>query len=1480
MENSLPDFFHPLIRQWFGEQLGIPTETQSRAWPAIARGEHVLVTAPTGTGKTMTAFLWALNQLLTGAWPGEGIRVLYVSPLKALNNDIQRNLLTPLAQLRERFLATDEPCFPVRVLTRSGDTPAAERQRMLRRPPEILITTPESLNLLVSAHRSREVLKGIRTVIMDEIHAVADNKRGTHLLSAVERLVLLSGEFQRIALSATLKPAEPVAAFVGGFTMNDAAGDPQYRARSVTLVQAYHTKRYSLSICFPPDAREKIRDDSWWPALIDSFREAIKAHTSTLFFANSRRMTEKVTRLLNESTARPLAWAHHGSLSREIRLAVEQKMKQGQLQAIVATNSLELGIDIGDLDQVLLIQTPPSVSSAVQRIGRAGHGVGEVSRALLFPTHGRDFLDAAVVARGVLEQEIEPLTPVENPLDVLAQVIVAMCGVETWQVDTLYAVVRTCWSFHKLPRRSFDLVLSMLSGRYEETRIRELRPRITIDRVDGSVRSREGALRLVYFSGGTIPDRGQYVLRRSDSKARIGELDEEFVWERTIGETFSLGAQTWRIKKITHNDVEVTPVENRPGIIPFWRGDPRNRDYHYARQLRLFLETANERLGDTSFQTLLETDYCMRPAAAAELIRFLQDQRTATHCDLPHAGHIVIEHFDDPDNKSDSRQVLIHTLWGGRVNQPLALALEATWEERYGYPLQIMADNDALLVMLPHRFESRDLFTMLSTSNLEHLLRRRLEAGGFFGARFRENAGRALLLPRAMIGKRMPLWMNRLRAKKLLAAVSRFPDFPIVLETWRTCLQDEFDLPHLREMLDAVADGQIRISETTTSVPSPFAGGLIWQQINKYMYDDDRPLDAQGTSLSDELIRELALSPELRPSLDQDLVDGLESKLQRTAAGYPPLEDREIIDWVRERRLMSLPEWTAMLESIERDGGPAGGDISTRVAHRILRVCLPAAATEHVCALEQIPALLSVLGLQPKSLNPMPVAGEGGELPKQLDAYLVPGQDEADCEDFFAQWLSFYGPLPLSRLEAYWGAAFSSLRIALDNLVTRQTVVIGTLTRESDAIQVCDRENLERLLRMARRSRAPLLQPRPLEDLPLFLAQFQGITHRGEELETLQVRLEQLFGFPARAAAWEEYILPARVAHYRGYLLDHLLQSGVMVWFGCGEKRISFAFSEERTLFQDPRHKTKPGEGLPALFPATMGKYDFLQLASHAGLDTATAADRLWQAVWAGQASNDSLAALRRGLLAGFDAVKPAEERKPSRGAFSRWQSTRPLPGNWFPLAVNDDGDDVLQHEELDRERVRQLLARYGVVFRELLARELPALQWRRLFRSLRLMELSGEIVSGQFFEGIPGLQFASQEAIRQLQKPLAADAVFWLNARDPAACCGLGLEGFQGMLPARLAGNWLVYRGQELALVAVRNGKKLRITLSAEDADLSRILDLFRELLARDFNRLKQIVVETINDQPARESPYYQQLQATGFLSGMHGLELRRSYH
>ena len=1569
------ELFHPLVRRWFAERVGEPTDVQAAAWPRIAAGEHLLVTAPTGSGKTLTAFLWALDRLVRGDWPEGATSVLYVSPLKALNNDIQRNLLGPLEELRERFQTAGEPFPPIRALTRSGDTPPEDRRRMLRQPPEILITTPESLNLLLSSGGGRGLLTGLQCVILDEIHAVVGSKRGVHLITAVERLVRLSGEFQRLSLSATVRPLDRVAAFVGGFRRLSGRGGEGYEPRPVAVLRSSASKRYDVSVRFPEaaDAEGENQDDSIWPAMAEAFEEIIAGNRSTLLFVNARRLCEKITRFLNEGREQPLAYAHHGSLSREIREVVERRLKEGGLKAIVATNSLEMGIDIGALDEVVLVQSPPSVSSAVQRAGRAGHQVGEVSKATLYPTHGHDFLEAAVLAAQIDAHDIEEIHPVTGALDVLAQVLVSMAGTESWDLDELYDEVRASFPYRHLGRRQFDLVVDMLAGRYAGSRVRDLRPRLTVDRLDNTVEARKGALRQLYMSGGTIPDRGLFNLRLEDSGAKLGELDEEFVWESSEGQSFTLGTQNWTIRRITHNDVFVTPAPARTVDLPFWKGEGGHRDFHFSSAIGGFLEEAETSLETPAFRQRLTERHHMDDTAAGQLLDFLRRQREVTGAPLPHRHHLLVEHVASAPGGHMGSQVVLHTFWGGRVNQPYSLALDAAWDERFGGRIEVYPSNDCIVLVLPGETGSEEILSLVTSGRVEELLRRRLEASGYFGARFRECAQRALLLTRRSLTERMPLWLSRLRSQRLLDAVMRYEDFPILVEAWRTCLQDGFDLTALRLVLSELESGAIEWSECRTSRPSPFSRSVAWGQVNQYMYMGDEAPGRRTSELRSDLLREVVFTPDLRPTLPAHVVRRFEEKRQRLHPGYAPSEARELVDWVDERLLIPWSEWEALLGAAARDSDDAGeeGWIEEGGAWngRLVRIEAEALGEPVVAARQALDRLAvfpwwpaaRVTTLDGAALEIEAARGLGGdsedgreergpeidgggdgggdrgadgraEEPEESGLEIDTGggggdgdareepaldsavleietprgdgdeeavQEEPAIEAAVAGWLSYYGPVDCRRLAGTLGLGDHLLPSVLDDLAGEQAVVVGPLVEGAERDQVCEAENLESLLRMARAAATPAFQALPVDQLPLFLAAFHGLHEPGETPEALRRRLEPLLGYGAPAALWETEILPARLRSYQTSLLDGVLQESGLRWVGCGRERLTFCFEHDLDLLAGPapeeeeRPEAEPGAGVDTLFPDPHGRYDFPTLQEVAGRDAASLAAALWEGAWSGRVGNDSFAAVRRGLDTGFRPPEnPAalEGSRPggglgggfrgpgsrggrlSRRAAGRWRGSAVYPGSWQLLPQPQPAGDPLEEEERNKDRVRLLLDRYGVLFRELLQRELPALRWKGLFRALRLMELSGEILAGHFFEGVPGPQFASHRAFRLLSRGLPQEAVYWLSAADPASVCGLGLEDLRASLPRRVAGTHLVYHGARLVLESRRNGRRLVFHVSPDDPRLPEYLAPLDHLLTRARQPVRQLEIETIDGGPAASSLFADILGAQ--------FDLRRDHH
>jgi len=1439
--------FTPGVRDWFETAMGKPTAVQAAAWPVIARREHALITAPTGSGKTLTAFLWALDAFAAGRSQPGSTRILYVSPLKALNNDIQRNLLAPLTALRSGGALP-----AIRAETRSGDTAPGARQRLLRHPPEILITTPESLLLMLSSTRGRLALQDVDTVIIDEIHALVDNRRGTLLFAALERLSQEAGEFQRIALSATVRPLAAVAEFAAGL---DASGRP----RPMALVAPAQDKHIELDIRFPAAAAAAAElGIKIWEPLAADFRERIARNRSTLLFVNSRRLAERITFKINEGSAVPLAWAHHGSLARDLRLAVEQRLKSGALPAIVATSSLEMGIDIGDLDEVLLIQAPAEISTALQRIGRAGHQVGAVSRASLYPTHPQDFLDAAALARAVAERDIEPVRLLSNPLDVLAQLLVAFTASETWRKDDLFALLRQCGPYRALPREQFDLVIDMLAGRYAGNRIRELKSRLRVDRIRGTIAAERSAVLAYHAAGGVIPDRGYYQLRHADTGATVGELDEEFVWEATTGQVFTLGTQNWQIRRITHNDVLATPTERPPSAPPFWRAESRARSYHFSQRIGAFLAAADTALsadGAAGLTVMLQTELRFDANAAAALVTFLQTQRARTGTALPHATHLVAETVATAPGGYRTpgalHQLVLHTFWGGRVNQPLALALRAALAREGGEidpsDIEIAASDNAIVLISRVPLEAADLLALVTPANLLALLRTALESSGIFGARFREAAGRALILTRQRFNARLPLWISRLQAKKLLNSVHDLTDFPLLLECWRACLQDEFDLPALTQCLTDLGSGRIELSTVRTPIPSPFAAGLAWAQIQRYMYADDQPDHVTATALSDDLLATVIGDATLRPALRPETVAEFLARRQRTASGYAPESTDEWADWIRERVLLPVSERPEPIEHPD----------VTRLSlgHRQWWVHR-----------EQLQGLLSC-------------GWCGAAL---VEGPIPPVDDPRTAEQFAGEMLSFYGPLDAAAIAALLPGVPDGL---LDDA---ELLVSGPLLAEFPTRLVyCERQNYEALLRLQRARNRPALKPRPARDLPGFLAAWQGLGATDPQAAA-DARLALLRGYRAPVEVWLHDLLPPRwyppptAAAPTVRDLDQLLLELGFSWRGAGTLQIRIGDPEDLELLTTGRADCS----LAALFNDPDASYGFIQLLDRQTESAQTFNARWWTEVWAGNLSADSLQPLREGLARQFNLASEltAGGRRPrpstrSRARPPRYRHAPPAgwSGYWRLQAPAAPIEDALVAAEDARARARLLLDRYGMLCRELANREGDALRWSALFRALRLMELAGEVLGGYFFEGLSGPQFLTPAALSTLstvgadlssrqpadagdsQEAIGSVPTFWVNAMDPVSPCGLGLPWPD--LPQRRPQNYLSFHAGRLTLVIENGGRRLRFLKDPDPTAAATILAPLMHLLQRH----QRLPIESIDGQPPLTSPRLELLNTVG---------------
>lgn len=1456
--------FDDVVASWFLREVGAPTSVQLCAWELIASGENALVCAPTGTGKTLAAFLFALDRLLTGKWEGETTRVLYVSPLRALGNDIRVNLLGPLGQLEALFEAQGRAPAPVAVHVRTGDTSEAERRRMRRVPPEVLITTPESLAILLISDSGRKTLEGVQTVIVDEIHAVAGEKRGVHLAASLENLAELAGEFQRIGLSATVASPRAVARWLGG-------SDPSGTPRKVRIVEGESSKVYDLRVEFASpteDASPPGRGDGnpSWSAAARMAREVIDRSRSTLIFGNSRRSVEKIARLINGDAKEKLVYAHHGSLSRELRHEVEKRLKAGALRGIVATNSLELGIDVGAVDEVVLVETPPAVSSAVQRVGRAGHRVGAVSRGTLIAVHERDLLGAAVVVQALLRGEMEPLTVPRAPLDVLAQVVLSRVSQRSWKLDDLYDAVRRAAPYDSLERTAFDLVLDMLAGRYAQTRVPSLTPRVHLDRIEQTVTARKGARRLLYAAGGTIPDRGHYTLRHAETKAVIGELDEEFVWERSLGDSFTLGVQNWRIERITHADVFVTPARTSSSLAPFWRSDEFAGDAWFALRRARFLEQVDRDFDRKKIAQRLVDEHGFTSSAADRLFDYLDRQRKATGVSLPHRRHIIIELLPAAQG-SHGRLLAVHTVWGGKINRALAFALKAAWEDRLGGRIEAVYDDDCVALELPEDHAGEPL-SVLFGRNVVELVLSRLGQTGLFGAHFRRAAAVSLALPRAPFGRRVPLWQQRKRAKSLLEAVHSHPDFPAAVEAWRECIERAVDIDGLEERLCELESGKIRVSRVSTSFSSPFASQVLWKRTNELMYESDVP-EAGAAGLTEHLLEKVVFSPALRPEIPARLAREIAAKLERTYPGYAPRDDLELVDWVYERRLLPRNRFDALIEAMGREKGRRREEIIEAVRGRLVAFSVAETdARRYICAAEQLPHLETDFGVTAAVLFSIGSDDPPGEetlralsAAKRLAKNHHRPVDDDPAVALVALHLCYSGPLDLAELAAELPLRPERLEDAVSVLVDEQRAVVDPMLEGAVDAQICDAENLARLFALMRRERVFAHEPLPIALLPVFLARLGGI---GASQPDLTEVLDRLCGLPATATAWERDILPARIPGYRKEMLDSLFAETDLRWFGCGKNRVTFAFEEDRPLLFGPASSPSQEriEEAAKLFPSSRGGYTPEELALASGSSTAEVTQKLWGLAWEGLAITETFAPVRAAAEPRpQNKMSEATRRRPGfrRGA-NRWRPNETSRSRWRLLAKPDGDEDIWDSRLRERDRARLLLDRYGVVFRELVAHELPGLSWRSVFPALRLLELSAEAISGMFFEGLGGIQFARPDAVAALVEGIDPELVFWISAADPISLCGTGLESLRSWrLPRRTSRSRLVFHGPRLVLVSERDGKRLDIRVEPDDPSLPRYLALLFDPARRDSGHraTSTVCVELINGASSLTSPY-----------------------
>ena len=1455
------EHFTPRTRNWFNAAFSEPTPAQAQAWPAIASGEHVLISAPTGSGKTLAAFLWAIDRLANEERDGDRrIGLVYVSPLKALSYDIDRNLRVPLRGIGANL----------KVAVRTGDTPQRERQAMLREPPDILITTPESLYLMLTG-RAQELFAGADSCIVDEIHAVASTKRGAHLALTLERLSLAAGrDVQRIGLSATQKPLDEIGRFLVG------------PSRTCRLVDTGIRKELDLEIRVPVDSMVEPEATpapdldpllggtegtrrSIWPAIYPELLELIQAHRSTILFVNNRRGAERLALRLNELAEHEIARAHHGSLAREERLVVEEMLKAGELPCLVATSSLELGIDMGAVDLVIQVESPKSVARGMQRIGRAGHSVGDISRGRIFPKFRADLLECAVVAQRMRNAEIETTVVPRNALDVLAQQIVAIAAAapddRPVALDDLHALITRTYSYAELSRAQLENVLDMLDGRYPSSEFAELRPRIVWDRVHGTIRARPGARQLAVTNAGTIPDRGLYSVTLPDGR-RVGELDEEMVYEARPGQTFLLGASTWRIEEIGRDRVIVTPAPGLPGAVPFWKGDGVGRPKELGEAIGAFSRWAVEQPAE-----VLERSYDLDERAATNLLEFLREQQSATRV-IPSDRAIVVERFRD---EIGDWRLCVLSPFGGRVHAAWGLALSARIRDQLGLESDAIWSDDGIIVHLPDAEEppGADL-VMLEPDEVEDQVVAELSASALFGARFRENAARALLIPRARPGKRTPLWQQRLKAQSLLEVAKKYGEFPIILETYRECLRDVLDVPGLVELLTALHRREISLVEVETPTASPFASSLLFDYVATYMYEGDTPnaeRRAAALSLDRDLLRELLGQEELRDLIDPGALAQVEDDLQ-FLSGIRRATSRDSLHDV----LRSVGDLTAAETALRVVDGLDSAAMLEELRRERRAVVIRLAGEERWIDAADAGLYRDALGAAPPGGLPAAFLGDVADALTRL----------------VRRYAATHGPFTADDLRARYGVDVSAVPAGLER---SGDLIRGELRPGGTEREWCDPEVLRRLRRASLAVLRKEVEPVDDRALARFLPAWQGVDRHpatGAGVDRLREVLVPLQGLAVPAEVWERDVLPRRVGAYSPAWIDQLCAAGEIVWIGAGalgrsSGRVALYFREDLPLLAPP-----PARGAATLdSPAheavrarlAAGACFFTDLLVDVDLAPEDLQDALWDLAWAGEATNDAFAPLRAPRLTlaraqrdrSRGATRPGRFASRRRGAGAsaqvqgRWSLTEPL----FRDAVDPSARR--------RAVAELLLERYGILTRETVRAEGVPGGFAALYPELSQLETLGVARRGYFVEGLGGAQFALPGAVERLRGVSRdEDAPVVLAAVDPAQPYGAALAWparDESRRPTRVPGAHVVLSGGEPVLYVERGGRGLQTLVEPGDPRIEPALVALVEQVRA--GRIRRLALEKVDGESAMTSPLGPALVALGFQPGPRRLTL-----
>ena len=1529
--------FAPPVREWFEAVFAAPTRPQLQGWPAIARGQSTLILAPTGTGKTLAAFLWCINRLMFSPVPEkqQRCRVLYISPIKALAVDVERNLRAPLVGIAQAAKRMGIEFHEPQVAIRTGDTPPAERARFLRHPADILITTPESLYLLLTSN-ARESLRSVETVVIDEIHALVPGKRGSHLALSTERLEHLCGRrLQRIGLSATQRPLEEVARYLGGvdtgrtkesasITAADGSAilpeqesdSPAVVYRPVTIIDASEPKRLDLRVEIPVEDMTRLDEvqrlpsgpasqgptrPSIWSAIHPKLLELVRSHRSTLIFVNSRRLAERISAAVNELAGEILVRAHHGSVAVAQRKEIEDRLKLGTLRGLVATSSLELGIDMGAIDLVVQIESPSSVASGMQRVGRASHHVGAVSSAIIYPKYRADLVACAAITRAMYDGNVESVHYPRNALDVLAQQIVAMVSMEPWDFADIFKVVQSAAPYAGLTLGTFEGVLDMLSGRYPSDEFAELRPRLTWDRLANKLTTRQGARQVSIINGGTIPDRGLYgvFLAGATKGARVGELDEEMVFESRAGDTIILGASTWRIENISHDRVLVSPAPGEPGKMPFWHGDTAGRPAEFGEKIGRMTRELLAVPRSVAFSKLVE-EHSLDVNAAENLLRYLQDQVAATQR-VPSDEDVVVEICRD---ELGDRRICVLTPFGSRVHAPWCMAVTAKLRAERGIEVESMWSDDGFVLRLPDSDAAVEIEDfVLSPAEFKELVLRQLGSTSLFAAKFREAASRALLLPKRRPGMRAPLWQQRKRAADLLAVASRFSSFPIILETYRECIRDVFDLPAAAGILSKIQRGEIRLTRVESDKPSPFAGALLFSYIANYIYEGDAPLAerrAQALSIDQSQLEELLGDTDLRELLDPAALDEVEAKLQALEPDYQARHADGLHDLLLKLGDLSDAEIAA------RSASPEVAATATKLVNARRAVRVRIAGEPRAIPAEYAGRYRDALG------TPLP--------PGLAEAFLQAPTDP--LTEIIRRYARTHGPFTTADIATRYQLQMPAVDGVLTQLNSQGKLLEGEFRPNGHHREWCDPEVLRQIRRKSLARLRREIEPVEQSTFVRFSTRWQGVTVPRRGLDALLDTIEALQGAALLVSELETEILPARVADYQPGNLDTLMAAGEVTWIGVeqiGDRngRIALYLTESLPLLRLPENATvagvmTAGQAMPeqnphseraekiAEFLGRQGASFFSEIHNACGGgfpgDTVEA---LWQLVWAGRITNDTLYPLRK-LVRPDDRKRKHEifddERPGSPGYLRRLRSrttTGQAHGRWS--LIGQRITVALTPTQWSANISQQILQRHGIVMRETaIAENIPG-GYNTIYPALKTMEDSGWVRRGMFVAGLGAAQFAMPSAVdmlRSLRIDPATPEVLSLAATDPANPYGTLIpwpkiegesdEPLTHHSMARTAGASVILINGQLAAFLRRRNPALRVFLPESEPERGlfarELAKKLAELAIRRLNLRQGLLIGEINNAPAREHFLAPYLEDARFVNTVLGYQMRRT--